>query len=160
MPNAMARLTRGARWLFSAESVRWLLSAERLPGPPADAVCSTAQRPGLYHWLMTTPPLEDEQPPRKTGGVRRGPAPVVATLDELPVSPRRPLGATRRRVGILGPVLGREELPGCGGPDITRNRAEGFLQWVASAEVCVEEPLPPEQPRRGVLGWLLAGEEL
>ena len=85
---------------------------------------------------------------------------MAATLDELPVTLKGPLAATRRQVGILGWVLGREELPDCGGPDITRDRAGGFLRWVLSAEACDEGVSLPGRSRRGLLGWLFAAEEL
>ncbi len=129
MPNIMARLSRGARWL---------LSAEHLPKPPTDAFRSTARRPGLFHWLMTSAPLGDE----------------------LPDTPEVPPGAAHARAGIVGWAVGQEELPGCERPETTGNRPGGLLRWVLSTEVCDGGVSLPGRSRRGVLSWLLATERL
>ena len=106
-------------------------------------------------WLLSAECLS-EQPLDDAAPARRRPGLVCWLMSGEPLDdaslPVAVDGARSDRAPTAPPL---ENLPVA----VTPRRA-GFLRWVASAEVCVEESSPPERSRRGVLGSLLATEEL
>ena len=127
--------------------VRWLLSGEHLPAPPADTLGASSRRGGFTAWFFAGDELAEAScgPPAAR---RRRELPIANCQSPIEDQPRC------AGVGDLQSAFGNWHLA------IHQKRAPrvGFLRWLLSPDVCQRFEEPPRRQSEGFWRWVLSSE--
>ena len=154
--------------------VRWLLSGEHLPAPPADTLGASSRRGGFTAWFFAGDELAEASCGPSAARRRRSWLRWVLSPGQLPTTSDKPRELAAGSHLFWGWLLGGEELRECsfervltpphpalsasGGENFSdaflgekpRAPRADFLRWLLSPDVC---PQFEESPRRQSEGF-------
>ena len=161
--------------------LRWLLSAEHLPAPSADALGASSRRRGFAAWLFAGDEIADTSCGPAAARHRRSWLRWVLSPGQLPAASDKPNTPAVRPTSFWGWLLGGEELRECNlrekllAPRVgflrwlfsttpypesrpTPRQRGTFLDWIAAADSCPQLSAPVTRGHAGFLRWLLLSD--
>jgi hypothetical protein len=137
--------------------LRWLISAEHLPAPSADALGVNSRRGGFAARLFAGDELADASCGPAAARSRRSWLQWILSPGQLPAVSDRPSGPAVRPNFFWGWLLVEEELRECNLREESRAPRVGFLRWLLSTTPCPESRPTPRQ-RGTLLNWIAAAD--